>query len=61
MFFKQFRWFALTHFFGLHQSLINLKIGGAIFGIWGGIAPTPPIATHLVATCRFCQEIYQTI
>jgi len=31
---KQFRWFALTYFFGLHiKSLTNLKIVGTTFGI----------------------------
>jgi len=38
--FKQFRWFALTHFFDLHsKSSINLKIVSATFGIVGAIAP----------------------
>jgi len=52
----QFRWFALTHFFGLHIGrLINLKIVSATFGIGGAIAPiAPPLATDQ-NTCYLLQ------
>jgi len=43
--FKQFRWFALTHLFGLHiKSLINLKIDSALSELEGGICPHFPPA-----------------
>jgi len=37
------RRFALKCFFALHiESFYNLKIFGATFGVWGGIAPIAP-------------------
>jgi len=40
---KQFRWFALKYFFGLHiKSLTNLSIFGSTFGIGGNCPHRPP-------------------
>ena len=54
-FFMQFRWFALTHFFGLHiKSLIHLKIVSATFGIGGELLPSSP-SGYTPARNAFCQ------